>query len=72
METGRNGTLELDLVRHSSEARVAFLLPVLIEDRPFMWMVVRSQSYYLEHILAYGSSKTCYSLVIGSDSFRTD
>jgi hypothetical protein len=25
-----------------------------------------------EHILAYRSEKTCYSLVMGSDSFRTD
>jgi hypothetical protein len=33
---------------------------------------VKSQIYYLEHILAYGSGKACYSLVMGSDSFRTD
>ena len=29
-----NGTLDLDLVRHSSEAWIALVLPVSIEDRP--------------------------------------
>jgi hypothetical protein len=37
-----------------------------------LWMVVRSQTYYPEHILAYVSGKTCYSLVMGSGSFRTN
>ena len=32
----------LDLVRHSSEARIALVLPMSIEDRPLLWMVVRS------------------------------
>ena len=72
MEIGRNGTLDLDLVRHSSEARVAFVPPVSIENRPLLWMVVRSQTYYPEHILAYESRKTCYFLVMGSGFFRTD
>ena len=72
MEIGRNGTLDLDLVRHSSEARVAFLPPMSIEDRPFLWMVVRSQTYYPEHILAYRSGKARYALIVGSGSFRTD
>jgi hypothetical protein len=45
---------------------------VSIEDRQLLWMVVRSQTYCPEHILAYGSGKTYYSLVMGSDSFRTD
>ena len=57
METGWNGTLDLDLVRHSSEARIAFVSPVSIEDRPLLWMVVRSQTYYPEHILAYGAGR---------------
>ena len=61
--------LDLDLVRQPSEALVAFVLPVLIEDRPLLWMVVRSQTYYPGHILDYGSGKTCYSLVMGSGSF---
>ena len=69
--TGRNGTLDLNLVRHSSEARIALVMSVSIEDRPLLWMVVRSQTHYPEHILAYGSGKTCYSLVMGSGSFRT-
>ena len=72
METGWNGTLDLDLVRHSSEARVAFVLPVSIEDRLLLWMVVRSQTYYPEHILAYGSGKAHCALVVGSSSFQTD
>jgi hypothetical protein len=37
-----------------------------------LWMVVRSQIYYPEHILAYGSGKACYSLVVGFGSFQTD
>jgi hypothetical protein len=49
-----------------------FSLSVPIENRPLLWMVVRSQIYYPEHILAYGSGKTCYSLVVGFGSFRTD
>jgi hypothetical protein len=55
-----------------SEALVAFGPPVSIDDRPLLWMVVRLQTYYPEHILAYGSRKTCYSLVMGSGSFQTD
>ena len=68
METGQNGTLDLDLVRHSSEVQVAFVLPVLIGDRPLLWMVVRSYTYYPEHILAYGSGKARYALVVGYGS----
>jgi hypothetical protein len=49
-----------------------FSLSVSIEDRPLLWMVVRSQTYYPEHILAYGNGKARYSLVVGSGSFRTD
>jgi hypothetical protein len=33
---------------------------------------LRTQTYYPEHILAYGSGKACYSLFMGSGSFRTD
>ena len=64
--------LDLDLVKHSSEARITLFLPVSIEDRPLLWMVVRSQTYYPEHILAYGSGKTYHSLVMGSGSFWTN
>jgi hypothetical protein len=49
-----------------------FSLSVSIEDRPLLWMVVRSQIYYLKHILAYGSRKARYPLVVGFSSFRTD
>jgi hypothetical protein len=62
----------LVLVGQQSGALVAFVLPVSIEDRPFLWTLVRSQTYYLEHILAYGSGKTCYSLIMGSGFFWTD
>ena len=72
METGRKGTLDLDLVRHLSEAQIAFISPMSIEDPLLLWMVVRSQTYYLEHILAYGSGKARCTLVMGSGSFRTD
>jgi hypothetical protein len=63
--------LEFGLVKQPIEALVVFVLPVSIEDRPLLCMVVRSQTYYPEHILAYGSGKTCYSIVMGSGSFRT-
>ena len=69
MKTGWNSTLDLDLVRHSSEARIALVLPVSIEDRPLLWMVVRSQTYYHKHILAYGSGKARYTLVVRFGSF---
>jgi hypothetical protein len=55
-----------------ARALVAFVSPVSIEDRPLHWTLVRSQIYYPEHILAYGSWKTYYSLVMGFGSFRTD
>ena len=34
-----------------------FSLFMSIKDRPSLWMVVRSQTYYPEHILVYGSRK---------------
>ena len=49
-----------------------FSLSMSIEDRPSLWMVVKSQTYYPEHILAYGSKKAGYALVVGFGSFRTD
>ena len=64
--------LDLDLVRHSSEAWIALVPPVSIEDCSLLWMVVRSQTYYPEHILAYGSGKTRYALITGFSSFRTN
>ena len=64
--------MDLDLVRYSSEAQIALVLPVSIEDHPLLWMVVRSQTYYPEHILAYESGKARYALVVGFGSFRTN
>ena len=32
-----------------------FFLSVLVKDRPLLWILVRSQTYYAEHILVYGS-----------------
>ena len=49
-----------------------FSLSMSIEDRPLLWMVVRSQTYYPKHILAYGSGKTRCALIMGSSSFWTD
>jgi hypothetical protein len=49
-----------------------FSLSVSNEDRPLLWMVVRSHIYYPERILAYGSGKARCSLVVGFGSFRTD
>ena len=51
---------------------IALVPPVSIEDRLLLWMVVRSQTYYPEHILAYGSGKAHCALVVGSGFFRTD
>ena len=49
-----------------------FSLFVSVKDRPLLWMVIRSQTYYPEHILAYGSGKARCSLVVGYGSFQTD
>ena len=72
METGQDCTLDLGLVRQLSEALVAFVPPESIEDRLLLWMIVRSKTYYSEHILAYESRKARYALVMGSGSFQTD
>ena len=45
------------MVRHSSEAQITLVPPVSIEDRSLLWMVVRSQTYYPEHIPAYESGE---------------
>ena len=56
----------------SSEARIALVPPMSIEDCPLHWILVRLQAYYPEHILAYGGGKARCSLVVGSRSFQTD
>ena len=48
---------------------ILFSLSVSIEDHPLLWMVVRSQTYYPEHILAYGSREARYALVVDSSLF---
>jgi hypothetical protein len=78
METGQGyvigdgGSDELCPVTTGLNLVTLFSLSVSIEDRPLLWMVVRSQTYYPEHILAYGNGKACYALVVGSGSFWTD
>ena len=78
METGHGygtsigGCNELCPVAIGLSLVILFSLSVSIEYRPLMWMVVRSQTYYPEHILAYGSEKARYALVVSSGSFRTD
>ena len=49
-----------------------FSLSVSVKDRSLHWILVRSQTYYLEHILAYGGGKARWSLIVGSGSFWTD
>ena len=49
-----------------------FSLSMLVKDRPLLWILVRSQTYYPEHILAYGSGNARCSLVVDSASFWTD
>ena len=34
-----------------------FFLSVSVKDRPLHWVLARSQTYYLKHILVYGSRK---------------
>ena len=70
-ETGQNGTLDLDLVWHSSEARIAFVPPVLVKDWALHWVLGRSQTYYPEHILVYGHRESlllsCHRFWLFSD-----
>ena len=63
--------MDLYLVWHSSEARVAFVPPMSIKDRSLHWILVRSQSYYPEHILVYeskeGSLLSCHGFRLFPD-----
>ena len=49
-----------------------FSLSMSIKERPLLWMVVRSQTYYPEYILTFGSGKARYALVVGSGTFWTN
>ena len=59
-------------VCHSSEVWIVLVPPMSVKDCPLHWIQVRSQIYYSEHILVYGSGKARYAFVVGSGSFRTN
>jgi hypothetical protein len=63
--------MDLNLVGQQSGALVAFVPPVLIKDRLLHGPWSSHRSICPEHILAYGSGKAGFSLVMGSGSFRT-
>ena len=46
-------------------------LSVLVKDRPLHKMLGKSQAYYPEHILGYGSLEDLLLSCHGSGSFRT-
>ena len=66
---GYGGCDELCLAATWLSLVTLFSLSVSIEDRPLLWMIVRSQTYYPEHIHAFGSGKARYALVASSGSF---
>ena len=68
-DMGYGGCDELCPVATGLSLATLFFPFVSIEDRPLLWMVVRSQTYYPEHILSYGSGKARYTLVVGFGSF---
>ena len=78
METGQGYSMDIGRCDELCPATTRhglvtlFSLSMSIEDRPLLLMVVRSQTYYPKHILAYGSEKARYSLIVGFGSFRTD
>ena len=49
--------MDLVLVWHLRETQIALVLPVSVKDRSLHWILVRSQTYYPEHILIYGSKE---------------
>jgi hypothetical protein len=68
---GSGGCDKLSFTATGLSLVALFSLSVSIKDRSLYWILVMSQTYCPEHILAYGGRKTCYSLVIGSGSFQT-
>ena len=62
----------LNLVRQLSEALVAVVPPESIEGRPLLWMVVRSQTYYPEHILMRAGRLVTLLLWVSALSRPTD
>ena len=49
-----------------------FFLCVSVKDRSLHWTPGKSQTYYPSTYLGMGVGKTCYYLVMGSGSFRTN
>ena len=39
-----------------------FSLSLSVKDRPLLWILVRSRTYYPKHILAYGSVQPLQSV----------
>ena len=66
---GIGGCDELCLAATGLSLVTLFSTFMSIKDHPLLWMVVRSQTYYPEHILSYGSRKARYALVVGFGSF---
>ena len=71
-DTGIGGCKRLCPAANGHSLVTPFSLSVSVKNRPLHWILVRSQTYYPEHILAYGSGKARYALVVGSGSFWTD
>ena len=69
---GYGGCDELCPVATGLSLVILFSLFMSIEDLPLLWMVVESQTYYPEHILAYWNGKARYTLIVGSGSFWID
>ena len=53
-----------------------FSLSMLVKDQPLHWILVRSQTYYSEHILVYGSREgsllSCHGFCLFSDRLIED
>ena len=61
------------VLRPTGHSLVTLLsLSISVKDCPLLQMIVRSQTYYPEHILTYGSRKARYAFVMDSGSFRID
>jgi hypothetical protein len=64
--------MDLDLVGQQSGALIAIVSPESIKDCSLHWIPYSGHRPTCpEHILAYGSEKTCFSLFMGSGSFWT-
>ena len=49
--------MDLDLVWHLGQAQIAHVPPMSVKDWPLHLVLGRSQTYYPEHILVYGSKE---------------